>query len=93
MQQPLQLARCYRLFSNKLALVFGYEYEESQSSRYESDNDGYYKNIYVFDDAESALEEVENLLGSDKESEICINELSESLVLFGYKTPGFRSIY
>ncbi|CCK77274.1 Chromosome binding protein [Oleispira antarctica RB-8] len=85
--------RCYRLFSNKLALVFGYEYEEGKSSQYESDNDGYYKNIYVFDDAESVLEEAEGLLGSDKESEICINELSESLALFGYKTPGFRSIY
>lgn len=91
--EVLQHIRCYRLFSNKLALVFGYEYEEGQSSRYESDNDGYYKNIYVFDDAESVLEEVEDLLGSDKESEICINELSESLALFGYKTPGFRSIY
>ncbi len=91
--EQLQHIRCYRLFSNKLALVFGYEYEEGKSSQYESDNDGYYKNIYVFDDAESVLEEAEGLLGSDKESEICINELSESLALFGYKTPGFRSIY
>lgn len=91
--EQLQHIRCYRLFSNKLALVFGYEYEEGKSSQYESDNDGYYKNIYVFDDAESVLEEAEGLLGSDKESEICINELSESLALFGYKTPDFRSIY
>lgn len=85
--------RCYRLFSNKLALVFGYEYEEGKSSQYESDNDGHYKNIYVFEDAESVLEEAEGLLGSYEGSEICINELSESLALFGYKTPGFRSIY
>jgi transcriptional regulator with XRE-family HTH domain len=86
--------RCYRLFSNKLALVFGYKYEEGINNGHDkSDNDGYYKNIYVFDDAESVLEEAKGLLGSDKESEICINELSESLVLFGYKTPGFRSIY
>tara|TARA_B110000211_G_scaffold231181_1_gene292265 strand:+ start:2047 stop:3696 length:1650 start_codon:yes stop_codon:yes gene_type:complete len=85
--------RCYRLFSNKLALVFGYEYEEGKSSQYESDNDGYYKNIYVFDDASSLLDSAESLLANKKGSDEHLDKLSESLALFGYKTPGFRSIY
>lgn len=85
--------RCYRLFSNKLALVFGYEYEEGKSSQYESDNDGYYKNIYVFDDANSLLDSAESLLANTKGSDDHLDKLSESLVSSGYKTPGFRSIY
>jgi len=86
--------RCYRLFSNKLALVFGYEYVEGDiNSRGVSDNYRYYKNIYVFDSASSLLDSAENLLANKEGSGESLDKLSESLASFGYKTPGFRSIY
>ncbi|MFT4776213.1 MAG: hypothetical protein ACI9B7_000581 [Oleispira sp.] len=86
--------RCYRLFSNKLALVFGYEYVEGDiNSRGVSDNYGYYKNIYVFDGTEDLLDRAEHLLTGMKNLDEYLDLLSERLVCSGYKTTGFRSIY
>ncbi len=76
--------RCYRLFSNKLVVIHGYEYDDS---------DEYFRQLYIYENANDALG---GILDMQKYSSLTDEEISElkfNLAKSGYKTPDYRSIY